>query len=74
VFGSHEFFDLGIFGNQRWIRCLPIEVAKEPSDAVSFFGTSTVEQYLGFGVSHRSALSLVWIDDENSECAMPVPL
>jgi hypothetical protein len=37
-------------------------------------GISTVEQYLGFGVSHRSALSLVWTDDENGEWAMPVPL
>jgi hypothetical protein len=42
---------------------LAIEKAKEIPDALSFFGISTVEQYLGFGASHRSALSFVSTDD-----------
>ena len=29
MFGSHQFFDLGIFGDQRWIRGLSIKKAKE---------------------------------------------
>jgi hypothetical protein len=33
-----------------------------PEDALSFLRISTVEQYLGFGASHRSALSLVSTD------------
>jgi hypothetical protein len=52
---------------------LAIEKAKEIPDALSFFGISTVEQYLGFGASHRSALSLVSTDDGKRECALPVP-
>src|SRR5262249_442074 len=43
VFGSYQFFDLGVFGDQRWIRGLSIEKAKEPLDALCFFGISTVE-------------------------------
>jgi hypothetical protein len=73
VFGGHEFFYLGVFGNQRRIRRLTIEKAKELPDALSFLGISTVEQYLGFGASHRSALSLVSTDDGKRECALPVP-
>jgi hypothetical protein len=48
VFGSGQFFDLGILGNQRWIRGLSIEEADELLDALRLAGVAAVEQDLCF--------------------------
>jgi Transposase IS116/IS110/IS902 family len=73
VFGGHQFFNLGVFSNQRWIRDLPIEKAKGLPNALCFLRISTVEQYLvlvrAIVLPFRSSRPMM----KNGRCALPIP-